>query len=167
MITENAKFIEQAKIAACLASTTPSTTTPRRVSLKGYERATVIIYGLNATTVTGSAITLLQATDIANANSDEKAVAFTEYWTDLDVGAGDGLTVATASNNTFTTLTTNSKEYQYVIEVTPDMLDINNGFDCLRVGTANAVATTLSVEIILWSAKYGKTPPVAIDPEAN
>jgi hypothetical protein len=167
MITENAKLIEQSKIVGCLASATPTGSTPRRVSLKGYLRATVIIYGVNASTVTGSAITLLQATDIANANTDEKAVTFTEYWADLDVAAGDGLTVETASNSTFTTSTVNTKEYQYVIEVTPDMLDIANGFDCLRVGTANGVATTLSVEIILWPAKYGKTPPVAIDAEVN
>ena len=167
MITENAKFVEQAKVVGCLASATPTSATPRRVSFKGYLRATVIIYGVNASTVTGSAITLLQTTDIANANTDEKAVSFTEYWSDLDVAAGDGLTVQIASNSTFTTTTVNTKEYQYVIEVTPDMLDIANGFDCMRVGTANGVATTLSVEIILWPAKYGKTPPLAIDPEVN
>lgn len=167
MITENAQFVEQAVIAQTLSNTTPSTTTPRRVCLKGYHRATVVINGLNATTVTGSAITLKQTTDIANANADEKAVAFTAVWANVDVGASNVLVNTAVSNNTFTTTTVNSKEYQYIIEVTPDMLDINGGFDCLRVGTANAVATTMSVEIILWSAKYGKVVPAAVDSSAN
>ena len=167
MMTANAQFVEQAKVVPCLACTTPSSSSPRRVSLKGYKRATVVIYGLNATTVTGSAITLLQATDIANANSDEKAVSFTQYYAATDVATSTALVATTASNSTFTTTSTNSKEYQYKIEVTPEMLDIDNGFDCLRVGTANATATTLSVEIILWDAIYGKAVPVAINPRAN
>jgi hypothetical protein len=167
MITENAQFVEQAVIAQTLSNTTPSSTTPRRVSMKGYHRATVIISALNATTVTGSAITLKQTTDIANANTDEKAVAFTSMYANTDVGASNVLVATAVSNNTFTTAAVNSKEMQYIIEVTPDMLDMNGGFDCLRVGTGNAVATTLNVEIILWSAKYGKVVPAAVDSSAN
>jgi hypothetical protein len=167
MITLNAQLTEQVSIAQVLSNTTPSTTTPRRVSMKGYTRATVVINGLNATTVTGSAITLKQTTDIANANTDEKAVAFTTVLANLDVGASNVLVPTAVSNNTFTTTTVNSKEYQYIIEVTADMLDITGGFDCLRLGTGNAVATTISAEVILWGARYGKVVPMAIDSSAN
>jgi len=166
MMTENAQFVEQAKIAWTLASVTPSSSKPKYVSLKDYERVTAVIKAVNATTVTGSAITLLQATDINNANSDEKAVAFTSAYRTLDVATnGDALTAFTVSSNTFTTDATNSKNNIYVIEITPDMLDIANGFDCVRVGAGNATATSIDVEMILWPAKYGKTsPPTA---EAN
>ncbi len=166
MMTNNAMLIEQAKIELCLFAT-PSTSTPKYVSLKNYLRATIIISVLNATTVTGSAITLKQATDIANANSDEKAVAFTTAYRDVDVAAGEGLSVFTVSNNTFTTAAVNSKQMQYIIEVTPDMLDIDNGFDCLRVGTGDATAATVVVEVILWPAKYGRGAASALAAEVN
>jgi hypothetical protein len=167
MIMTNAQLVEQAKIVQVLSNTLPSSTTPRRVSMKGWSRCTIIINALNATTVTGSAITLKQATDIANGNSDEKAVAFTTAYRDIDVGAAEGLTAFAVTSNTFTTDTTNSKELQYIIEVTSDMLDIDNGFDCIRVGTANATATTLSVEMILWGARYGKAAANMLTARAN
>jgi hypothetical protein len=169
MITENAQLVEQAVFAQCLAATTPSTTSPRRVSMKGFERATVFISGLNATTVTGSAITLKQDNDISDANSAEKTLAFTNYYANLDVATNgvNGLSAAVASSNTFTTTGVNSKEFLYVIEVTPDMMDIANGFDCLRVGTGNGVATTINVHILLWPAKYGTIVPGPISPGTN
>jgi hypothetical protein len=167
MIMSTAQFVEQAKIVQVLSNTTPSSTTPRRISMKGWERCTVVINALNATTVTGSAITLKQATDIANANSDEKAVTFTTAYRDLDVAAAEGLTAFAVTSNTFTTDSTNSKELQYIIEVTAEMLDIDNGFDCLRVGTGNATASTLSVEMILWGAKYGKPAASMMSARAN
>lgn len=162
----NALFIEQADIVTALSNTTPSSSTPTRVSLKNYMRATIVIDVLNATTVTGSAITLKQATDIANANSDEKAVPFTTVYENLDISAGDARTATPVVSNTFTTLTTNSKAAQYVIEVDPsELMDIANGFDCLRVGTGNATAATLTVTMLLWPAKYGRT--AALSAEVN
>ncbi len=56
MIMSTAQFVEQAKIVQVLSNTTPSSTTPRRISMKGWERCTVVINALNATTVTGLAI---------------------------------------------------------------------------------------------------------------
>ena len=154
-ILENGTLVEQAKMELNLLIAAPSTSTPKRVSLKNYERATVFISVLNGSTVTGSAITLKQATDIANANSDEKAIAFSTVYQDLDVAAGEGLTATAVTSNTFTTSTVNSKQLQYVIEVTPDMLDTANNFDCFRVGTADATNTLcFVVETLLWPAKY-------------
>jgi hypothetical protein len=155
----NAQLIEQSKIVPALSNTVPSTTTPRRVSMKGYERCTIIISALNASTVTGSAITLQQATDIANANSDEKAVPFTAAYRNVDVAAAEPEAAFAVASNTFTMAAVNSKEMLYVIEVTSDMMDIDNGFDCLRVGTANATAQTVSIVMILWPARYAKSVP--------
>lgn len=154
----NALFHEANKVIVALSNTDPSSSTPRRVSLKAYERCTAIISVLNATTVTGSAITLWQGTDIANADSNEKALGFTTVYENLDVVANpDTLTATAVSGNTFTTLSTNSKEALYVIEVDPSSFD--EGFDIFRVGTGNGAATTLTVIYVLSGAKY--SPPIA------
>ena len=116
-------------------------------------------------TVTGSAITLKQATAVAG--TSEKALAFTTYWSNIDTGAGDTLSEATASSNTFTTDATNSKNLMYVLEVDADDLDIDNGFDCVRVGTGNATAATVTVLYILSQPRYsgsvGDLPSAIID----
>ncbi|OAI29449.1 hypothetical protein A1351_23340 [Methylosinus sp. R-45379] len=167
MLTENARLSEQGAIEVALSNTTPSSTSPRRFSMKGYSRCTIIITALNATTVTGSAITLKQATDIANVNSDEKALSFTKVWRNVDRGASNTLAEAAVASDTFTTDSTNSKELEYQIEVKAEDLDVDNGFDCLRVGTGNAVATTLSIVMIFWGARYGKVATARLDPSAN
>jgi hypothetical protein len=129
--------------------------TPARVSMKGYQRAAIVITAQNATTVTGSAITLLQSTDLSG--TGEKAVPFTTVQRNLDVAAGEVLTDAAVTSNTFTTDATDQKTLQYIIDVRPEMLDVDNGFDCFRVGVGTGVATTLTVEYILWDARYGKS----------
>lgn len=128
------------------------------VSLKGYERATIVIAVDNATTVTGGAITLKQATSVAG--TSEKALAFASYFANIDTGASDTLTETTATSNTFTTDTTDNKNLLYVIEVNAADLDVANGFDCLRVDSllmANAVGF---VQYILHGARQAS--PLAI-----
>lgn len=126
-----------------LGPSTPSGSSPAYISLKNADIVEVCITGLNASVVTGSAVTLLQAKTVAGANS--KALSFTNYYSNVDATANSMLTAATATNSTFTTVTTNSKAFCYRIPVRPAMLDVTNGFDCLGVGVANAVNTTLSV----------------------
>ncbi len=162
----NAALAEVAAIVPAFSNTLPSSSTPRRVSLKGYSRMTIILSVLNATTVTGSAVTVKQATDVTNSLSDEKAVAFTTVLQNIDYAAADAMAFATVSSNTFTTTAVNSKEALYVIDVTPDMLDIDGGFDCVRVGLGNGVATLVTAVYVLHS-KYGKSPPYPVDPGAN
>lgn len=157
---DNALLVEQAKIVTGLAPLVPSSTTPDRVSMKGYYRLTVIILVTNATTVTGSAITLKQSTTVAGGS--EKPLAFTTVYANIDTAADDALTATAVTSNTFTTDTTNSKNLLYVIEVNQDMLDVANGFDCVRVGTANATAATVGVIYILWPAAEAGSPPSAI-----
>lgn len=159
----NALLAEITKLVTGLAPITPSSSTPDYVSLKGYSKLTAIILVDNGSTVTGSAITLKQATDVGNSQSDEKALAFTTMKANIDTGASDTLVDTTVSSNTFTTDTTNAKNLMYVVEVKDTDLDIDNGFDCVRVGTGDAANTVLSVLYVLWPAKYGKaTPPAAI-----
>ncbi len=161
-ITPNMYLHEGAKFVTGLAPILPNSTTPDYVSLKGYRKFTAVILVDNNTTVTGSAITLKQDDDVTGGS--EKALAFTKVWQNIDTGnttTGDTLTETTVTSDTFTTDTTNAKNLMYVIEVDASELDVDNGFDCIRVGTADAVAAITSVLYILWPAKYAKPDPLS------
>lgn len=146
-----------------LGPITPASSTPDYVSLKNAHRLYVVIMALNATTVTGSAITLKQATAVAG--TGEKALSFTTMYANIDCAVSDLLVKTTVVSDTFTTSVVNSKQLMYVIDVRPEMLDHENGFDCVRVGTANAIATTLSVLYLLIpkSTVDGQGPSMIID----
>lgn len=160
-INLNALLSEQCKIVAGLCPITPSTSTPDYVSLKGYERVTAIVMVDNATTVTGSAITLKQATAVAG--TSEKALSFSKAWRNIDIDAADTLSEFAVSSDTFTTDATNNKNLLYVMEVKAEDLDVNNGFDCFRVGTGNATAAVLSVLYILSGPKFGTAASAITD----
>lgn len=157
----NANLSEQVKVVEGLLSVVPSTSTPDYVSLKNYERIMILIQVKNATTVTGSAITLLQAQAVAG--TGEKALAFTKALRNIDTAAADVLAEFAVSSNTFTTDSTNSKNLMYVIEVKAEDLDVNNGFDCIRAGTGNATAATVSVTYFLFGAKFPTTGAAITD----
>lgn len=161
MISPNALLVEQAKIVQGLFPITPSTSVPDYVCLKNYSRMTAIISIDNGATVTGTAITLKQAQAVAN--TGEKALAFSTMYANIDPANTDTLTSTAVSSNTFTSATTNDANLLYVIEIDPATLDVANGFDCVRVGTGNAVNAVTSVLYVLWPAKYGSSnPPSAI-----
>ena len=145
-------FLDHFKVVTGLAAILPSTSTPDYVSLKNYERLVVILTVNNASTVTGSAITLKQATDVAA--TAEKPLGFTKMWANVDTDAGEDLTETAVSNNTFTTDTTDNKNLMYIIDVPASSLDHANGFDCVRLGTANAVAAVCNATYILCNGKY-------------
>lgn len=159
----NAMLTEQVKPVIGLDPVVPSTSTPDYVSLKNFERCCVIVLVKNATTVTGSAITLKQATAVAG--TSEKALSFTKVYRNLDTAAagGDVLAEAAVTSDTFTTLTTNSKNAMYVMEVKAEDLDVNNGFDCIRAGTGDATAATITVLYLLFGAKFPTTTAAITD----
>ncbi len=135
------------------------------VSLKGYRRCPIIISIADGTAVTGSAITLKQATDVAG--TGEKALAFTRMLANTDYAASKAMTETAVASNTFTTQTTNSKDSLYIIDVDADTLDVANGFDCLRVdGTGHAATASRGVVVLynLYGARYSGG---AIDPTVN
>lgn len=151
----NLRFCDKYQPVACLVNTVPSSSTPSRVSLKNFFRATFLIIVKNATTVTGSAITLKQSKDVSG--TSEKALSFTKALRNVDLAAGDTLSEFDVSSDTFTTDATDSKNLLYVIDVPAEHLDIDNGFDCVRVGTGNATAATVTVLAILHG-KQGQYP---------
>ena len=158
MMNPNALLVEMAKIVQGLGPVAPSSSTPDFVSLKGCNRCTILIPVKNGSTVTGSAISVTQAQDVSNTGG--KTLAFSTAYRALNTGPSgntDVLSSFTVSSNTFTTDSTNTFDNLYAIEVNETDLDVNNGFDCIRVNTGNAVNATLSVLYILWPAKFAKT----------
>lgn len=148
------RMVDEIKIVTGLASVVPSSSTPDRVSLKKYDGFLAVITVKNATTVTGSAITLKQSTTVAGGS--EKALAFDKVWQNEDTASagGDVLAETAVTSDTFTTDGTNSKDLKYVIDVKTESLDVNNGFDVVRVGTGNATAATVNVEYFLYNGRY-------------
>lgn len=157
----NALLSEQVKVVEGLLSVVPSTSTPDYVSLKNFERCMILVQVKNATTVTGSAITVKQATAVAG--TSEKAVSFTKAYRNIDTGAADALAEFAVTSDTFTTNSTNSKNLMYVIEVKAEDLDVNGGFDCIRAGTGDATAATVSVTYFLFGAKFATTVAAITD----
>ncbi len=155
------RLVDSAKLVTGLDPVVPSSSTPDYVSLKHYQHFTAVILVKNATLVTGSAITLKQATAVAG--TGEKALSFSTVWANTDTGASDTLVETAVTSDTFTTNATDSKNLMYVIEVDAAELDTSNGFDCIRVGTGNATAATVTVLYVLSGARYAQaTPPAAI-----
>ncbi len=131
------------------------------VSLKGHRGCMILISIADGTTVTGSTITLKQATAVAG--TSEKALAFTRMLANTDYAASKALTETAVTSNTFTTQTTNSKDSFYVIDVQASDLDVANGFDCIRVdGTGHAATSSRGCAVIylLYGKRYSNSTPV-------
>jgi hypothetical protein len=128
------------------------------VSLKGYRKVQVVIDILNATTVTGTAVTLKQATAVAGTN--EKALAFTRMLSNIDVAASQTMVETAVASNTFTTDATNSKRLRYIIDVDAASLDVANGFDCFRVDCTAMAAALGTVSYLLYGARYSGANPM-------
>lgn len=164
MLSLNARLDEQvtpvmAAVGLLLTSTLGDTT---YVSLKNYRKIQIIIFIGDGTTVTGSTITLKQATAVAG--TGEKALAFTRMLANTDYAASKTMVETAVTSNTFTTQTTNSKDSMYVIEVDAEDLDVANGFDCIRVdGTGHAATASRGCVVLynLFGARYSGSSPLA------
>lgn len=125
------------------------------VSLKSFRYLRITIAILNGTTVTGGTITLKQATDVAG--TSEKALSFAKMFANTDTGASDTLTETAVTSDTFTTNATNGKKLLYQIEVRVSDLDINHGFDCVRVEVAD-MANAIGVVLYDLYGNRGSNP---------
>jgi hypothetical protein len=123
-----------------LAPILPNSSTPDYVSLKNHSK------------FTASAITLKQATAVAG--TSEKALAFSWVYQNEDTAASDVLVKTAVTSDTFTTDDTNAKNLIYVIEADVADLDVSGGFDCVRVGAGDAVASIVSITYILGGSRY-------------
>lgn len=131
------------------------------VSMKNFARAEIDIIVADGTTITAADITLEQATAVAGTNA--KPLGFSTVKKAVDLGASQALVATAVSSDTFKTQTTNSKLSRYVIDVTPEMLDIAGGFDCFRLDGANHASTNalgFTVTYRLFGPRYSGANPL-------
>lgn len=129
--------------------TTGAAQTANHVSLKGFDHCTIII-NTGAWAGGTSAVTVEQSTVVAG--TDDKALAFTEYYTNISAKTTDTLTETTCAS----TFNIASSATMYVIEIPATSLDADNGFDCIELNTASpgANADLISATYILWKGRY-------------
>jgi hypothetical protein len=109
------------------------------VSMKNYGRCAVVIFKGVGTAGDDPTYTLEQCTDVTNSQSDAKALNFTRY--DMKQGTQTGIgtftTTTQAAGNTITNLTLAESENVCVIDILAEDLDVENGFDCVRLSISD------------------------------
>lgn len=157
----NMRLLENAKIVvgAVPIDTTGAAVTGDYVSMKGYTHLTVII--MQGAWAGGTpAVTLKQATDVAG--TGEKALSFTKYF--AGVALTDDLYAATTVSSDTYNLAATANTVN-IIEVDASSLDVDNGFDCVRLGiaTPGSNADLIAVLYVLTGTRYPSSDtPTAI-----
>ena len=146
------RAVDRQHVVLAASNATVTSLTPDYVTMENYDRLRIdLILTISSGTDTG-AVTLKQATDAAA--SDEKALAFTEYWSNTTVSTNDLLTAATATSNTFNAGGA-AETRHYVLEVKSEDLDIANSFYWVRLGLANVTNGTATILYTMYHARYG------------
>lgn len=148
----DANFVDLAKVVSGFPPGTPSGANLAYVDLSRFERLCIVLAARNATSVSGSAVTLRQAKDTAG--TGEKPLSFTRAWANYDTAASDALVKTAVAGDTFTTNTTSNKNLLYVIAVAASSLDVSSGFRAVRLGLGNASNTVLTATYFLGPEKY-------------
>lgn len=156
----NGKFVENAKIV--LGGLTLLNTTGLAgdyVSLKGHAKLAVILGFAPASGTDVSAVTVKQAKTVDGLpnmvdTDTEKALDFTRVYKNGDALASDALVETGVTAGTFNTSALAALEL-FVIEIDENDLDVNNGFDCVRVNATapGAVSTPAFAAYVLYDAK--------------
>jgi len=122
------------------------------ISLKNYAGVTIYIL-LDVTSGTDDgAVTITQATEVAGSTTK----AFTNWdfmWANLDTESADALTKTAVTSGTFDAGGV-TKSCLYVIEVKAEDLDVDNGYDCLRVNLATVTNGISAVLYVLHTPRY-------------
>lgn len=155
----NALFVEQAQIVAAIVPVDLETGANNGdwVSMKNYERLTVVVFKAAGTAGDDPVLTMKQAQDVSGTAA--KALNFTRV--DSKVGAqtgiGDFTTNTQAAANTYTDAVSAEAQGIFVIDFRSSDLDNAGGFDCVQVSipdTGSAGAEIGSAFYILWGARY-------------
>lgn len=133
------------------------------VSMKNFGRCGILFIGDVGKTGEDPTLTVLQASSIAPSNA--KALNFTDVYTKQGAALsaiGQWTRVTQAAGNTYTSATGGESEKMWYIEILAEMLDVDNGFDCVQVtiadiGTAGAMGTLL---FLLGDPRYSNANPL-------
>lgn len=166
-MTATAQFLARniIEVSAVPVNTTGAGQTCDYYSLKGAE-GIVFVIAQGAWAGGTPAVTVKQATDVANSLSDEKAVAFTKKFSKVALTGTVNVAAAVTSNtfnlpNTANTIT--------MIEISAEDLDVANGFDCVRLDIASPGSNTdlICVMAILYGLRYPNDPTALYDPKVD
>lgn len=155
----NVALLERATIVNLFGAVAPSSATAQRFSMKHFERATIVITQ-NKSAGNGAAISLNQCTAVDGTGG--KTLSFTSAYRSLANGTQAAPVNTWAkfdvTSDTFTTDATNSVRDTYAIDITRDMLDIANEFDCVELEIGNAASNVISAIAILEGARNAGFP---------
>ncbi len=164
MFNTNALFAEQANIIAGVPldmAGTPGLATGW-VSLKNYERASIVLIRAASAASEGGTLTIQQATDVAGTGAKNlptlTRVDRKQHATALGgVGVWTTVTQAAAA----TVALTAQVQTCLVADIYNTDLDDPNGFDCIQATVADVGATAClgTLFIILWGSRYA--PPLS------
>lgn len=141
------RTVDKLKVVPAFFAAVPSGASPTYVSMKGYNNLTVVLHWKNTTGVTGSAITVNQATLVNGANA--KAAPIDLAWVSNDTANSVALTQLTVASNTYTLSNTANATGIGILEIRADRMDLANGFTSLQVGLANATNQTVEAMYIM------------------
>lgn len=128
------------------------------VSMKNYDRVTVVVIKAAGTAGDDPVITMKQATDVSGTGA--KALNFTRVDSKVgtQTGVGDFTTNTQAAGNTYTDTVSAEAQGIFTIEFQASDLDVANNFDCVQVSipdTGSAGAQLLTAIYILRGARFG------------
>jgi len=131
------------------------------VSLKNYQRVCVIIDAAAVGGLTGGVVTLNQAKTVAGGSAKAAPIASVQVSNDVtnaQTEAGQALVDTPVVNNTFTVTGGAGKKARYIFEIDVGALDINNGFDCVRVVSTALGGGSGSIDYIVYGPRYSGAP---------
>jgi len=161
----NSRLVEQAQIAIAFnpVDLAAGNVASDWVSLKNYERLSIVLIKNTGTGTEDPVITLQQAVNVAGGSAKPLTVTRFDRKTGADLQAiGQFTAVNQAAANTVTV--EGGETSITVIDILPETMDVDAGFDCVNFTIADP-GTTVSIAcglFILWGPRYGGLMPSAI-----
>lgn len=167
MLTPNADLAEQMQVVSGFLPVDMSSAanTGDYVSLKGYERCTILFFKNAGTAGDDPTLTVQQATAVAGTGAKDLAVIDTVYVKQDTVLTSEGTftkTTQTAATS-YTDATSAEDAAIWMIDIKAEDLDVDNGFDCINASVAD-VGTNAQIGALLyllWPAKTAKATLVS------
>lgn len=121
------------------------------VTLKNHGCGLLVFYKAAGSASEDPTLTVVQATSVAPSNA--KALNFTTLYTKQGTlsSVGTWTKVTQAAANTYTNTTASENGAVWVVPITADMLDADNGFDCIQATIADAGSVN-QLACVFWIA---------------
>lgn len=156
----NMLLVEEAQIVSAIIPVDMSAAANNGdwVSMKNYDRLSVVVFKGAGTAGDDPVITLQQATDVAGTGVKELNFTRVDAKVGTQTSTGTFTKVTQAAANTYTDAASAEAQGLFVIDVTHDMLDIANDFGCVRVSIPD-VGTNAQVGCALYILRNPRYKP--------